>query len=148
MTATLVVNADMGNYSAFLGSAQMLPNGNLAFTSGVSGQYQPAGQSIEVLPNGTRIYVQQMSGFEYRSYFESTLYGTPANLLDPGFRRPDPGDGHVGLPVRIRPARRGPSAARPAWRATAAPSPRATPTPRRAAQVAFLQEDGHDQPGR
>ena len=34
MTATLVVNADMGNYSGFLGSSQMLPNGNLAFTSG------------------------------------------------------------------------------------------------------------------
>ena len=34
MTATLVVNADMGNYSAFLGSSEMLSNGNLAFTSG------------------------------------------------------------------------------------------------------------------
>ena len=31
MTATLLVNADMGNYSLFLGSAQMLPNG--AWTS-------------------------------------------------------------------------------------------------------------------
>ena len=65
MTATLVVNADLGNYSSFLGSAQMLPNGNLAFTSGVLGPAtNPSGQSIEVLPNGTRIYVQQMS--EYR----------------------------------------------------------------------------------
>ena len=34
MTATLVVNADMGNYSGFLGSSEMLSNGNLAFTSG------------------------------------------------------------------------------------------------------------------
>ena len=58
MTATLVVNADLGNYSAFLGSSQMLPNGNLAFTSGFLGT---AGQSIEVLPNGTRIYVLQMN---------------------------------------------------------------------------------------
>jgi Arylsulfotransferase (ASST) len=75
MTATLVVNADMGNYSDFLGSAQVLPNGNLAFTSGGrSSSKKPAGQSIQVLPNGTRIYVQQMSIFEYRSYFESTLY--------------------------------------------------------------------------
>ena len=81
MTATLVVNADMGNYSNFLGSTEMLPNGNLAFTSGglVAGG-NAAGQSIEVLPNGTRVYVQQMSEFEYRSYFESTLYG--ADLLD------------------------------------------------------------------
>ncbi len=81
MTATLVVNADMGNYSNFLGSSELLPNGNLAFTSGgllLNGQ--PAGQSIEVLPNGTKIYVQQMSIYEYRSYFESTLYS--ADLLD------------------------------------------------------------------
>jgi hypothetical protein len=80
-TATLVVNADMGNYSMFLGSSEMLPNGNLAFTSGglVAGN-GPAGQSIEVLPDGTRVYVQQISEFEYRSYFESTLYS--AGLLD------------------------------------------------------------------
>jgi hypothetical protein len=80
-TATLVVNADLGNYSAFLGSAQMLPNGDLAFTSGALGTgINPAGQSIEVRPDGTIIYVQQMSEYEYRSYFESTLYS--AGLLD------------------------------------------------------------------
>ena len=81
MTATLVVNADMGNYSSFLGSSQLLPNGNLAFTSGaLTSGGKPAGQSIEVLPNGTRIYVIQMSANEYRSYFQSSLYS--ANLLD------------------------------------------------------------------
>ena len=73
-----MVNADLGNYAAALGSAQMLPNGNLVFTSGVSGGHQPSGQSIEVLPDGTKTYVQQMSGYEYRSYFMSTLYGAPA----------------------------------------------------------------------
>ena len=78
MTATLVVNADMGNYSSFLGASEMLPNGNLAFTSG--GLVNSTGQSIEVLPSGTRVYVQQMSELEYRSYFESTLYS--ADLLD------------------------------------------------------------------
>ncbi len=63
MTATLVVNADLGNYSAALGSAQMLPNGNLAFTSGFQGPpTNPFGQSIEVLPDGTMTFVQQMSG--------------------------------------------------------------------------------------
>ncbi len=82
MTATLVVNADLGNYSFFLGSAELLPNGNLAFTSGGLGPASdPVGQSIEVLPNGTRVYVQQASEYEYRSYFESTLYS--AGLLDP-----------------------------------------------------------------
>ena len=80
MTATLVVNADLGNYSSALGSAQMLPNGNLAFTSGLLAsaprfQANAFGQSIEVLPDGTKTYVQQMSGLpEYRSYFESSLY--------------------------------------------------------------------------
>jgi hypothetical protein len=59
----------------------MLPNGNLAFTSGgLMTSNNQAGQTIEVLPNGTKVYVQQMSGFEYRSYFESTLYS--AGLLD------------------------------------------------------------------
>ena len=80
-TATLVVNADLGNYSAFLGSSETLSNGNLAFTSGgLVFSTGTAGQSIEVLPNGTIVYVQQMSEFEYRSYFESTLYS--ADLLD------------------------------------------------------------------
>ena len=60
--ATLVVNADVGNYSSFLGSSERLSNGDLAFTSGSLYTNQiPAGQSIEVLPNGTRVYVQQMS---------------------------------------------------------------------------------------
>jgi hypothetical protein len=80
-TATLAVNADMGNYSDFLGSSQTLTNGNLAFTSGgLISSKTPYGQSIEVLPNGTRVYVQQMSAWEYRSYFESTL--DSASLLD------------------------------------------------------------------
>ncbi len=81
MTASLVVNADMGNYSDFLGSSELLTNGNLAFTSGgLSTSKTPDGQSIEVLPNGTIIYVQQMNEFEYRSFFESSLYS--ADLLD------------------------------------------------------------------
>jgi hypothetical protein len=79
-TATLVVNSDLGNYSSFLGSAEMLSNGNLAFTSGALGNPSDwAGQSIEVLPNGTRVYVQQIGELEYRSYFESSLYS--ASLL-------------------------------------------------------------------
>jgi arylsulfate sulfotransferase len=80
-TATLVVNADMGNYSLFLGSAELLSNGDLAFTSGgFEIGSQPTGQSIEVLPDGTIIYVMQINEYEYMSYFESTLYS--ADLLD------------------------------------------------------------------
>jgi hypothetical protein len=59
----------------------MLSNGDLAFTSGgLEGPKGPYGQTIEVLPNGTRIYVQQESENEYRSYFENSLY--TASLLD------------------------------------------------------------------
>jgi hypothetical protein len=77
MTATLVVNADLGNYSAALGSAQLLPNGNLAFTSGYqSGNF---GETIEVLPDGTQTYVQEITGFEYRSYLTSSLYVDPSS---------------------------------------------------------------------
>ena len=86
MTATLVVNADLGNYSPALGSAQLLPNGNLAFTSGDQGASPNLfGQTIEVLPNGTQTFVQQTTGLEYRSFLMSNLYGLAANVLDPGF---------------------------------------------------------------
>ncbi len=95
MTATLVVNADLGNYSLALGSAQLLPNGSLDFNSGYLGQPNFYGQSIEVLPNGTITYVQQMNGAgpEYRSYFMNNLYGTPASVLNQGFEDPILGTG-------------------------------------------------------
>ncbi len=84
MTATLVVNADLGNYSPFLGAAQVLPNGSLDFTSGGQSSSSGAfGQSIEVLPDGTQTYVLTMGGQnEYRSYFYSNLYGSPTTPLD------------------------------------------------------------------
>lgn len=72
MTATLVVNADLGNYSNFLGGAQQLPNGNMAFTSG--GLSYGAGRSIQVRPDGSIVYIQETSQFQYRTYFEETLY--------------------------------------------------------------------------
>jgi hypothetical protein len=92
MTATLVVNADLGNYSPALGSAQLLPNGNLAFTSGI---IVPnfVGQTIEVRPDGTQTFVQQINGLEYRSYLMSSLYGSPASILNPGFEFPILGTG-------------------------------------------------------
>jgi hypothetical protein len=73
--ATLVVNADLGKYAPALGSAQMLPNGNLDFDSGF------AEQTIEVLPNGRKTYVLKMNmpGKQYRSYIYATLYGNPAD---------------------------------------------------------------------
>jgi hypothetical protein len=85
LVATPLLNADLGNYSGFLGSAERLPNGDYAYGSG--GQIPGFGQSIEVHPDGTVAYVQEVSSFEYRSYRVADLYsGT-----DPGFDPcPDP----------------------------------------------------------
>src|SRR5262249_20062483 len=77
MTPTLVLNADLGNYSFALGSAQRLSNGNYAFLSGSQGQGPPSsqvGQTIEVLPDGTPSYVLEFASREYRSYRLRTLY--------------------------------------------------------------------------
>src|SRR5439155_6108274 len=75
MTATLVVNADLGNYSNALGAAQRLSNGDYSFTSGRQGQPPNLfGQSIEVSPDGAKVYALQANKPEYRSYRMRTLY--------------------------------------------------------------------------
>jgi arylsulfate sulfotransferase len=75
MTATLLLNADMGNSSDALGAAQRLSNGNFSFTSGFQGQPpNQFGQSIEVLPDGTKTYVLEVAFLEFRSYRMGTLY--------------------------------------------------------------------------
>jgi hypothetical protein len=80
MTATLVLNADLGDYSDRFGSAQRLSNGNYSFTSGALGQGPPPsqfGQVIEVLPDGTKTYVLEtdpVGVLEYRSNRMRTLY--------------------------------------------------------------------------
>jgi len=73
MTATLVVNLDVGNYSPELGTAERLPNGNYVFDSGSQGGGL-FGQSIEMLPDGTRVYVQEVAARDYRSFRMSSLY--------------------------------------------------------------------------
>jgi hypothetical protein len=76
MTATLVFNADLGNYSPAVGEAQTLSNGNYSFDSGYQGQAPNLfGQTIEVQPDGSKAYVLQASGlFEFRTYRMGTLY--------------------------------------------------------------------------
>jgi arylsulfate sulfotransferase len=79
LQATLVVNADMGNYSSSLGAAQKLASGNYVFTSGNEQPPTPAiGQSIEVLPDGTKTYSLGIDVTEYRSYRMSDLYAQAA----------------------------------------------------------------------
>src|SRR5262249_12842500 len=80
MTATPVLNADLGDYSDRFGSAQRLTNGNYWFTSGALGQGPPPsqfGRTIEVLPDGTKTYVLEtdpVGVLVYRSYRTRTLY--------------------------------------------------------------------------
>jgi hypothetical protein len=81
MTATLVFNVDLGNYSFALGAAQRLSNGNYSFISGI-----PApnfnGQSIEVHPDGTKAYVLEINRSLYRSFRVRTLYEGISDRLD------------------------------------------------------------------
>jgi hypothetical protein len=87
MTATPVLNADLGNYSNRIGSAQRLSNGNYSFTSGAQGQGPPPtqfGQTIEVLSDGTKTYVLESDHagkLMYRSYRTRTLYEGADDVL-------------------------------------------------------------------
>jgi hypothetical protein len=85
MTATLVFNADLGNYSSAVGAAQKLSNGNYSFTSGWQGQAPKLfAQTIEVRPDGSKVYVLQMNHTEFRSYRMGTLYEGAGQLVDNG----------------------------------------------------------------
>jgi hypothetical protein len=100
MTATLVVNVDLGNYSGALGSAQRLSNGDYSFDSGFQGTApNQIGQTIEVRPDGSKAYVLQVKGTEYRSFRMQTLYEGISDQLAPdggGDTSPD-GEGPLGL---------------------------------------------------
>lgn len=66
MVATQTINVDLGAYSNAVGTAQQLPNGNYNFTLGILGKFYA--QDIEVLPNGTQVFVQQLNAWEYRAW--------------------------------------------------------------------------------
>ena len=76
MTATLVVNADLGAYAGALGAAQQLSNGDYSFTLGttVAEPPVPPAHTIEVTANGTKLYDLQVNKGEYRSFRMRTLY--------------------------------------------------------------------------
>jgi arylsulfate sulfotransferase len=71
--ATLVLNADLGDYSFALGSAQNLPNGNYHFNLG---WLQPANtsQAVEVDPSGNKVFTLQLNSPAYRSFRLKDLY--------------------------------------------------------------------------
>jgi len=75
--ATRLVDADMGNYSAALGWAQLLPNGNLSFVSGFQQEPAPAfGQVEEFDPSGVALLsvIESRPAQLYRAYRLTTLY--------------------------------------------------------------------------
>jgi hypothetical protein len=82
-TATPLLSADLGSYSAAVGSAQRLPNGDYHFDSGfitipdATGKLNLFAQSVEVDKNGTIVYRIQFAAPEYRSMRMKDLYTAP-----------------------------------------------------------------------
>src|SRR5437660_43295 len=77
MTATLVVNADLGGYSGALGAAERLSNGDYSFTLGTNGPVppvRPPAHTVEVRPDGTKVYDLAANTPEYRTFRVRTLY--------------------------------------------------------------------------
>jgi hypothetical protein len=77
MTATLEVNADLGGYSGALGAAERLSNGDYSFTLGTNGPVPPArppAHTVEVRPDGTKVYDLAANVPEYRTFRMRTLY--------------------------------------------------------------------------
>jgi hypothetical protein len=72
-TASLVLNVDLGHYSGFLGSAQLLPNGSYHFLSG--GIQASSGQSIEVVADGSLVtHVFHWGTIAYRTFRLASVY--------------------------------------------------------------------------
>lgn len=76
-TATLLVNADMGGYAPYMGSAQRLSNGNFHFTaSTIRNNAMTNARSVEITAAGTIVYTLETMP-AYRSYRVPDLY-TPS----------------------------------------------------------------------
>lgn len=93
--ATRIVDADLGDYSAALGWAQLLPNGNLSFVSGFQQDQAPAfGQTEEFDPSGVALLsvVESRPAQLYRAYRLTTMYdGCCAPLVAYGMPVPNNG---------------------------------------------------------
>jgi arylsulfate sulfotransferase len=77
--ATLLMNADLGVYSPWVGSAQRLSNGNFHFMTGaILDDTSFSGRSFETSPEGRVLRVLQMSGtLMYRGNRIVDLYTPP-----------------------------------------------------------------------
>jgi hypothetical protein len=75
--ATLLVNADMGGYAPFMGSAQRLSNGNFHFmASTVRNHASRYGRCVETTPDGKIVYMLETRP-AYRSNRIADLYTPP-----------------------------------------------------------------------
>jgi arylsulfate sulfotransferase len=72
LTAALVLNADLGDYSLALGSAQKLDNGNYFFNSGWV--RNATSQALEFGPAGTLVSRVDVETQQYRSFRMRDLY--------------------------------------------------------------------------
>jgi arylsulfate sulfotransferase len=72
MTATPVVNIDLGVVSQAVGSATLLSNGNYEWQAGFINNDQA--QTFEYTPTGTLVYKQQSNSLTYRSFRMANLY--------------------------------------------------------------------------
>jgi len=84
LTASLLLNADLGGYSPALGSAQVLENGNYMFYSGdlpVKGETTAEVESTEYSPTGTVEYEFAATGpaRAYRGWRLPSLYRSSQN---------------------------------------------------------------------
>jgi arylsulfate sulfotransferase len=73
---TLALNADLGNYSTALGSAQLLSNGNYVFDSGVVNSLA-VGEADEVGPGGSIASTLRVNAMAYRTFRLDTQTVTP-----------------------------------------------------------------------
>jgi len=64
-----VFSENLGAFWQALGSAQRLPNGNLAFAGGFS----PPSKETEFTPRGTRVYELDTAVAVYRDYWLTSL---------------------------------------------------------------------------
>ena len=82
--ATLIVDADLGGYSPALGWAQLLQNGDYAFTSGLEADGPTArARILELDPAGQRLVsaIQDEPEGLYRAYRLTTLYDGCCGVL-------------------------------------------------------------------
>jgi hypothetical protein len=80
MTATLVMNADLGVYSPAVGSAQSISGGGFSFESGMIDLPAAYSRATEVGEDGKIVYSQQLEGSpSYRSFRVPDLYTAPYN---------------------------------------------------------------------